>query len=254
MKIGLALSGGGARGVAHVGVIKALEEVGLQFSSMSGTSAGSIVGALYAYGHTPDGIMEIIQQISIFKSVRPAWTWAGLLTMDGMRDLLLKYMPSNSFQALKIPLTIAATEIRRGEIHYFTEGELVPAIMASCSIPAMFKPMSYRSGLYVDGGVFDNLPSRPLIGTCDIIVGSHCNQIPGEFDATSMKAVVERTLLMAINANTMTGKAFCDVVIEPPSLGRFGGFEIAKAREIFDIAYTFTLANFTRESFSKTSA
>ena len=111
MKIGLVLSGGGARGVAHIGVIKALEEMGLQFSCVAGTSAGSIIGAMYAYGYKPLHILEIIKEISIFKSVRPAWTWSGLLTMDGMKDLLFKYMPNNSFEKLKIPLTIAATVI-----------------------------------------------------------------------------------------------------------------------------------------------
>src|SRR6267143_948914 len=173
MKIGLALSGGGARGVAHIGVIKALEELGLTFSCISGTSAGSIVGALYAYGYKPGEMLEVIQHVSIFRSVRPAWTWTGLLTMDGMKDLLLKYMPENSFQQLKIPLTIAATEIRFGETHYFTEGELVPAIMASCTVPGVFPPLSLDGGLYVDGGILDNLPVRPLKAKCDFIVGSH---------------------------------------------------------------------------------
>src|SRR3954463_6594965 len=112
MTIGLALSGGGARGVAHIGVIKALEEMGVTISCMSGTSAGSIVGSMYATGYSPAQILQIIQQVSIFKSMRPAWTWAGLLKMDGMKDLLLKQMPLNSFEKLNIPMTVAATEIR----------------------------------------------------------------------------------------------------------------------------------------------
>jgi NTE family protein len=251
MRIGLVLSGGGARGVAHIGVLKALEELGLKFSQIAGTSAGSIVGAMYAYGYSPDAIMDIIRQISFYRSLRPAWTWAGLLKMDFMKGLLLKHMPANSFEALKIPLTIAATEVYKGEIHYFTEGELVPAIMASCSIPAMFRPMSYRGGLYIDGGVIDNMPARPIRNDCDFIIGSHCNQLPKDFDATGMRKVIERTVLIATNTNTLVGKNFCDVFIEPPALARYGSFEIAKAQEIFDIAYGFTRDNFTREHFPK---
>ncbi len=254
MKIGLVLSGGGARGVAHIGVIKALEEFGLTFSCISGTSAGSIVGAMYAYGYKPGEILEIIQKVTIFNSVRPAWTWAGLLTMDGMRDLLLKYMPENSFEQLKIPLTIAATEIRLGETHYFTGGELVHAVMASCTVPGVFPPLGLRGGLYVDGGILDNLPARPLKPKCDFIIGSHCNHITTEFDPKSMKVVIERTLLMAINVNTQLSKSLCDVLIEPPGLGKYSGFEIAKAREIFDFAYTFTKENFTEKDFVKTAA
>ena len=88
--IGLVLSGGGARGAAHIGVLQALEEMGLKFSQVSGTSAGAIIGALYAHGHSPKEIFSIIQQMSILKSVRPAWTWSGLLKMDGLHDMLLK--------------------------------------------------------------------------------------------------------------------------------------------------------------------
>ncbi len=249
MKIGLTLSGGGARGVAHIGVIKALEEIGLEFSVISGTSAGSIIGAMYAYGYKPLHILEIIKEISIFKSVRPAWNWSGLLTMDGMKDLLFKYMPNNSFEKLKKPLTIAATEIRLGEIRYFTSGELIPAIMASCSIPAIFSPLSFKEGLYVDGGVFENMPAKPIKDKCDFLVGSHCNQIPKEFDPKNMKVVIERTLLMAINANTQLSRQLCDVFIEPPGLGKYGSFEIAKAQEIFDFAYRFTKENFDRDKF-----
>jgi NTE family protein len=251
MKIGLTLSGGGARGVAHIGVIKALEELGLEFSIISGTSAGSIIGAMYAYGYKPLHILEIIKEISIFKSVRPAWNWSGLLTMDGMKDLLFKYMPNNSFEKLKIPLTIAATEIRIGEIRYFSEGELIPAIMASCTIPAVFSPMVLKDGLYVDGGVFDNLPAKAIRDKCDFLIGSHCNQIPKEFDPKNMKVVIERSLLMAINANTQISKGYCDVLIEPTAMGRYGSFEIGKAQEIFDFAYSFTKDHFKSDKFEK---
>lgn len=254
MKIGLALSGGGARGVAHIGVIKALEELGLTFSCISGTSAGAIVGALYAYGHTPDQILEIIKRVTIFNVVRPAWTWSGLLTMEGMGDLLLKRMPENDFKALKIPLTVVATEIRLGETHYFSDGELVRAIMASCTVPAVFTPLSFRGGHYVDGGVLDNLPVKPLTGHCDLIVGSHCNHFTKDFDPRNMKVVAERALLIAIQTNTLVSKRQCDVLIEPPGLARFSGFDIAKAQEIFDFAYRFTRENFSEKAFAKAVA
>jgi NTE family protein len=250
MKIGLVLSGGGARGVAHVGVIQALEELGLTFSCVSGTSAGSIVGALYAYGYKPQEMLEIVKHVSIFKAIRPSWTRAGLLTMDGLKDLLLQYMPEDDFKALKIPLTIAATEIREGAVHYFTDGELVPAVMASCSIPALFSPVNYRGGLYVDGGVLDNLPSKPLKPSCDFLVGSDCNHITGDFDAKNIKVVLERTILMAIGANTLSGKALCDVLVEPTGLGHYGAFEIAKAHEIYEFAYRYTKENITKNQFA----
>ncbi|MGE0772082.1 MAG: patatin-like phospholipase family protein [Cyclobacteriaceae bacterium] len=251
MKIGLALSGGGARGVAHVGVIKALEEIGIKFTHVAGTSAGSIVGALYAYGYSADEMFDIIKQVSIFRSVRPAWTWGGLLTMDGLKELLMKYLPENDFDKLKIPLTVAATEIKKGETHYFKKGELVPAIVSSCSIPAIFNPVSYNGGVYVDGGLFENLPAGALKNQCDFIVGSHCNPIGPNFDPNSLRLVIERSLLMAIYANTQQSKKLCDVVIEPKELYKFSSFEIAKAKEIYEIGYQFTKENFTPGQFEK---
>lgn len=251
MTIGLALSGGGARGIAHVGVLKALDEMGVKISMLSGTSAGSIVGALYAYGYSPDKIFDIIKHVSIFRSVRPAWAWTGLLTMDGLKALLIDSLPENQFSALKIPLYIAATEIRKGEVHYFSEGELIPAIVSSCSIPAVFNPVNFNGGLFVDGGLCDNLPSKAIYGSCDFIIGSHCNPISNNFDAKNFKVVVERSLLMAINGNTRQSKAICNVVIEPQNLDQFSSFEIARAKEIFDIGYHYTLENFKATDFQK---
>ena len=118
MKTGLVLSGGGARGVCHLGVIKALEEFGVTFDFISGTSAGAVVGCLYSYGYKPDEILKIIQNTSFFKSLKIAWNWTGLLSFDGLREVLLKHIPENTFDCLKIPVTLALTEINKGRIEY----------------------------------------------------------------------------------------------------------------------------------------
>lgn len=249
-QIGLVLSGGGARGAAHIGVIKALEELGIKFTHVSGTSAGSIVGALYAHGHSPKAILEIVNQVTIYNSVRPAWAWAGLLRMDGLQELLLKHLPKD-FSELKKPLVVAATEITKGEVTYFDKGELVPAILASCSIPAIFSPMQLNGALYVDGGLLDNLPAKPLRNQCDFVVGSHCNLVSQSFDPSNLKVVIERSLLIALGANTSVGKNMCDVVIEPPGLDKFSSFDIGKAKEIFDLGYKFTKENFGKTNFAK---
>jgi len=249
MKIGIVLSGGGVRGIAHIGVLKALDELGIKFSVASGTSAGSIIAALYAHGYTPDEILELIKALSILKSMRPSWARAGFFTMAGLRDMLLKAIPENNFAALKIPLFVAATDIRKGRIHYFSEGELVPAIISSCSIPAIFSPVSFHEGLYVDGGLLDNFPVFPIQDKCDFIVGSHCNAISDDFDARSIKVMIERSLLIAIYANTQSSRTFCDVFIEPPNMDRFKVFEIGRAQEIFETAYTYTKENFKLDQF-----
>ena len=250
MKIGITLSGGGARGIAHIGVLKALEEMGIQISVISGTSAGSIVASLYAYGLKPDQIFEQVTQLSLLKSVRPAWTWKGLLTMDGLKELILKNIPENDFAALNIPLTIAATEIRKGEVNYFSSGDLASAVIASCTIPVVFSPTAMNGSLYVDGGLLDNLPALCIRKQCDFLIGSHCNEISREFDPTNIKNVIERSLLIAISANTKHSMNLCDISIAPPNMDRFTVFEIGKAQEIFETGYRFTKENFSAANFS----
>lgn len=249
MKKGLVLSGGGARGVCHLGVIKALDEFGVKFDYIAGTSVGSVVGALYSYGYSPDEILRMIQETSVFKSLKIAWTWTGLLSSDGLRDLLLKYMPENDFDRLKIPVTMAITEIRKGKIEYVSKGELATPIQASCSVPAVFKPVQYNGGIYVDGGIMDNLPVKAIHDKCDFIVGSHTNFITSEFDIKNLRNVIERSLLIAINGNTMVSKSLCNVLIEPPDVGLYSGFDLGRAAEIFEIGYTYTKRNFTPDQF-----
>jgi NTE family protein len=251
MKIGLALSGGGARGIAHIGVIKAMEELGVKPDVISGTSAGSVVAALYAGGMKPDDIFEVVNHLSLFRSVKMAWAWSGLLKMEGLHALLTRYCPGNTFESLKIPLVVAATEIRLGEIRYFSSGELAPAIVSSCSIPGIFNPVKFEDHLYVDGGLLDNLPARPIRDKCDFLVGSHCNHLTPVYDEHSLRAVIERSMLITISANSTASRMICDLVIEPPHMARYTVFEIAKAREIFDTAYKYTKENFLPHHFEK---
>lgn len=249
MKTGLVLSGGGARGVMHLGVIKALEEMDVKFDRIAGSSAGGIVGAFYSYGYAPDEILRIIESTKFFRSFKVAWTWTGLLSLDGLRDLFLKYIPENSFEALKIPVTLAATEIKKGKIEYFTQGELIPAILASSCVPAMFNPVQHNGGLFIDGGILDNLPVKAIYDQSDFIIGSHCNFITNEFDLKNFRSVIERSLLMAIHGNTTVSKTLCHVLIEPPDAGKYSGFDLARSRELFDIGYQYTKANFTPDQF-----
>jgi NTE family protein len=249
MKIGLVLSGGGARGISHIGVLKGLDELGVTIQVMAGTSAGSIVGSLYAYGFSPDEIISEVLATKLFRSMRPAWTWTGLLSLEVLGSTIAKLIPENNFNALKIPMIIAATEIRKGRPEYFREGDLIPAILASCCIPAVFNPIQINGCSYVDGGLMDNLPAKSIRDQCDLLIGSHCNYINTEFDVKNFRSVIERSLLIAINGNTMISKSLCDVLIEPPDVGSFSGMDIGRAKDLFEAGYKFVIENFSREDF-----
>jgi len=189
MKLGIVLSGGGARGISHLGVLKALEEYKVKFDCISGASVGALIGAFYSQGYSPEEILNDILTSRFYRSVRPAWRWTGLLSMEGLRDFLLKYLPHNEFESLKIPLVVAATDISHGKTAYFSSGELIPRLLASCCVPAVFSPVQLNGALYVDGGIMDNLPAKPIRQECDFLIGVHCNFLSDEFDARNTTAL-----------------------------------------------------------------
>ncbi|MEQ9300167.1 MAG: patatin-like phospholipase family protein [Cyclobacteriaceae bacterium] len=248
MKIGLVLSGGGARGIAHLGVIKALEELGIHISNISGASFGAIVGAFYADGYSPDDIFKLIIKTNLFKMVQPAINWQGLLTIEKSEVLFSPYLTAKTFEDLKIPLTVVATNVKKGKSKFFYSGELIKPMLASSCLPVIFKPVELDGKLYIDGGILNNLPVEPLIVNCDRIIGVHTNPIDAKNMPTNMKAVFERTMMMTINYNVYARKNKCDVFIEPKELCKFNVFDFKKAQEIFDIGYDHTIKYFSKKS------
>lgn len=243
MKIGIAFSGGGARGIAHIGILKAFHEFGIAPGIIAGTSAGSIVGALYAYGYTPDEMLSIIQKTKLFKILRPAFTWSGLLTLEKTYDFFKSFIPTDSFETLKIPLFISATNLKTGQACFFSSGSLIRAVMASSAIPVIFAPVEIDGKFYIDGGITDNLPVEPLAGQCDRIIGLHCNPIASDFDTGNVKGLLERTFLLAINGNVENRKSVCNLFLEPYELRKYGAFDFAKSVDIFKVGYEFALKN-----------
>lgn len=240
MKIGLVLSGGGARGIAHLGVLKALQEKKIEISGISGCSAGAIVGAMFAAGYSPEHIFEIVISAATLRAMRPAWSRSGLLKMQKAEEVYLKYIPHNSFERLQIPLTVNATNLYLGETIYFSSGELLKPVMASCCIPGLFEPITFKENILVDGGVLNNMPIEPLLSKYDYIIGSHCNPFGKQTMPKSMSSIVQKSLFLAINNNSKGRLAQCDLVIEPPALKLFDPYDVRKASEIFKAGYEFT--------------
>ena len=237
LPLGMAMSGGGIRGVAHLGILKAFNEKGIFPDRLSGTSAGAIAGAMYAGGYSPSEILDIIIQTRYFRFIKPAISWKGLLKLDQVAELYAQYLPVDDFSSLKIPLSVAATHLQKGETRYFEQGELIKPLMASSCIPGMFDPIEIQGEFYVDGGVLNNLPVEPLIGRCEKIIGVNCNHLPEEKNITNIKKLIERTVIMSMNYNVYSRKSQCDYFLEPIGLAQFGVLEIKKTKEIFSIGY-----------------
>lgn len=239
MKVGLVLSGGGSRGIAHLGVMQALEEAGVTINIIAGSSSGAIAGALYGSGHNPQKILEIVRTIKLFKLIRPAISISGLLKMESAELLYRQHILDDTFEALSVPLIVAATDLCRGKTAYFTEGPLIRPLMASTCIPVVFDPIKVDGQLYIDGGLLNNFPAEVLTERCDKIIGSHCNPIDEDFQLGNFRTMLERTFLLTINANAYSRRRYCDIFLEPPELKTFKVFDLARADDIFQIGYDY---------------
>jgi NTE family protein len=163
-RVGLALSGGGARGLAHVGVLQVLEELNITPVAITGTSAGSIIGALRAGGLSHARIRAAAVTAQWTKLVRPVLPGnSGLLSLAPIDALLEELLaPKKTFAELSIPYACIATDIERDEMVILREGPIAPAVRASCTVPGVFTPVEIGNRLLVDGGVTNNLPVELL--------------------------------------------------------------------------------------------
>ena len=251
MKVGLVLSGGGARGIAHLGAIKALEEEGIRFDVVSGTSAGALIGALYCYGYSPDEILQRIQKTNFYGFLRPALNWKGLINIEKASDEIKKHIPEDNFSSLKKPLFITATQVNKGKAKVFSKGQLIKPLLASSSIPVLFNPVTIRNKQYVDGGITDNLPIKPIKNKCDRIIAMHCNPIDKDYEVGSWRDLMERSLLIAITINSHRAKNKCDVFIEPPGVSDYKVFDFKSAGKIFDVGYRYTRTQIEKKNILK---
>jgi len=223
-----------------LGMLARFDELGIKCSVISGSSAGAIVGAFYAHGYAPREILNIIVKSKIYHVIRPAIGKSGFLKLNVTEKLLLKYFPENSFEKLNMPLYVTATDVTEGRTVYFSEGALIRPLIASASIPVIFHPVQIGGVKYIDGGILNNLPVEPLIGKCDRIIGVNCNPL-GKKVSLSMRELLQRSMLMAVNNVTYRKKHYCDLFLEPSGLADYSVFDFSREKKIFDIGYNHIL-------------
>ncbi|MFW5759922.1 MAG: patatin-like phospholipase family protein [Cyclobacteriaceae bacterium] len=240
MKIGLVLSGGGIRGVAHLGLLKALQEFGIEIHMISGASAGALAGAFFAAGISPDDTLELTMNLNRFRFLNPSFS-GGVLKNQPLLNFIRKNLPVTTFEELKINLTVIATDYKNAKTKYFDKGDLIMPLLASSTVPVIYQPVEIDGEKYVDGGIVNNLPVEPLVGQCSRIIGSLCNPIDENFQRTGLRSMLERVMLININTNTYPRRTVCDILLEPPRLKNMRVFDFSKALEIFNIGYYHTL-------------
>lgn len=236
-RVGLVLSGGGVRGIAHVGVLAALRAAGVEPECVSGTSAGAIVGALYAAGYSSAEMLEFFATNSPFRLTRIALGKPGLFDGEKIVPGFLEYFPADSFEALGRRLFVTATDLVAARLEIFAAGPLVRPVIASSSMPAVFSPMPIGGRLYADGGIIDNFPIDPLLGLCDVILGVYASPLSTS-DAgklASSLAVSQRAFEIGMFHSSKRKFHRCDLVLVPAGLESFGLSDVKRRQEIFDV-------------------
>ncbi len=233
-RVGLVLSGGGVRGIAHVGVLQALRAAGVEPDCISGTSAGAIVGALYAAGYAADEMLEFFATNSPFRLSRLALGKPGLFDGEKVVPGFLEYFPEDSFEALHRRLFVTATDLLAAKLEIFAAGPLVRPVIASSSMPAVFSPMAIGGRLFADGGILDNFPVDPLLGLCDVILGVYASPLstPDTEGFGSALAVSQRAFEIAMFHASKRRFHRCDLVLVPPGLEQFGLADVKRRAEI----------------------
>lgn len=241
-RLGLALSGGGARGLAHIGVLKVLEREGLQVGAISGASMGGVIGALYAAGFGAEELEALARQLcrprALLKLVDLGFPRRGLVSSENLRQLLGQFIPpSLTFAELKIPLALTATDLRAGRQARLLEGSVLDAAMATSAFPGVFPPVRIAGRILVDGGALNNLPVDllTLLGqgpavAVDVAPYSYPEDSLEESDVLpEMAQIVYRTSLLMSHALTEANlaKSPPDLIVRPripTGIGVFDGF------------------------------
>lgn len=236
-KIGLVLSGGGARGFAHLGLLQALNDAGIYPDVISGTSAGAIVAVLYADGYSPRDIIKLLNSGSRLDFMRPSLPREGLLQLNGISKILKANLRAKTFKELKIKLFVTATDLNNGKAVYFSEGELLDPVIASASIPVLFQPVIINKILYVDGGVLDNLPLIPIENICKILIGSFVNPVGYLEKISGLINIAERTFMLSMSKEIIEKAKKFDLFVAPLELRNYKILDPEKAEELFKVGY-----------------
>jgi len=240
--IGVVLSGGGSKGIAHAGVLQFLYEQNIVPTHLAGSSAGSIVGALYGYGLTPKEILQFFQSIYFFHWKHFTFSKAGFIDSYSFKGYFSSIFGEDTLADLKIPMEITATDMVNGQLKVFDSNtKIVDAVLASSAFPGVMSPYIIDNHYYSDGGILNHFPTDLLREKCSTLIGVYVSPIQKieAKDLNSIKAVTSRAFDL-LSANQMTQKfSLCDWVIEPEELSTFSTFETSKTKmkTIFNIGY-----------------
>jgi len=250
-KLGIAFSGGGARGGAHCGALQAFHEYGIKPDVVSGTSVGALVATLYSSGFTPRQMIELFQGMNFFKDiVTPSVPKGGLFDSKPLVEIIKKNLPYTRLEALPIPTYLVASDLEHGVPKVFAKGEIAPRVVASCSIPVIFRPMSINGVHYVDGGAFQNLPVSAIRDKCETVIALNLNHLEDEVYSDNIASVAYRSFIMMMVSNTASDMNLADISIELDTYG-CKAYDMSKIEEMFYRGYESTVKVLDEKGFKR---
>lgn len=236
--LGYALSGGGAKGFAHLGSLKVLEKCGLKPDVIAGTSAGALAGVFYADGYHPDEITDLFKKKEFREFVEISIPKTGFLKSTGLHQFLKRNLRAKSFEDLKIPFYAVATDWNRARTVVFSNGDdLIDAVVASCSVPVIFNPQYIHGNPYVDGGILKNFPVSVIRKKCRYVIGVNVAAMIPAAEKDNIRTMMERTFNLMSNANTIIDKSYCDILIEVKGIEKYRMFDLNNMSTISEIGY-----------------
>jgi NTE family protein len=237
--IGLALGGGFARGIAHVGILKVLEEEGIPVRIIAGTSVGALIGASYCSGLSIAELTDIAHNTRFTSLARWTLSRYGFASNDRMITFLTRILKVRTFEELRIPLGVTATDFNTGEGVVFHSGEIIDPVRASCAYPGMFLPVNIRGRYLVDGMLSHPVPTRPLreMGA-DRVIAVHLKGTWARGGAPKhLFAVIGQSFAIAQDAMGSIWRSAADLVVEPDVAGfEYDDFE--RADELIRVGET----------------
>lgn len=242
-KIGLALSGGGARGYAHIGVLQALEEFSIKPDIIAGVSAGSIVGSFYCSGLSTQDMLDCFSSEKFTNFAEITIPRVSLFQAEGLHKFLIEVLGDTQIEDMKIPCRVIATDIDNCISKVFDKGKAADIIWASSSIPIVFPPVELNGINYVDGGVLRNFPVQPIRKLCDYVIGVNVN--PLKMEPTYKKnilGIAARSYFLMFRSNQVEDCKLCDMLIQPKEVAEFSLFDTKNMKKIVDAGYQATIA------------
>lgn len=235
-KLGIAFSGGGAKGAAHCGAMQALNEFGLKADIVAGTSAGSIAATMYASGMSPVDITNNFISLDFRDLLGTQLPKGGMFDTKPLVRHLQAIIPYERLEDLPVRTLVVATSIERGVVRIFDEGEIAHRVAASCAIPLIYQPVKIEGEHYSDGGVLMNLPVSALRDNCEKVIALNLHQAGKICYRDSMYSIAIRSFSLMFLSNTMEDAARADIVINIDT-SSYSAYDLSNIETLFYLGY-----------------